>query len=268
MDRGGGKTLVAQSIVVICIKWEEIGMTKGMGCIFLCLLLAACGAMEGEDPAQRAGTSGIADEAALIPVAGQEQRILAFGDSLFAGYGVDKDKSYPAMLERALRAQGVNARVTNAGVSGDTSAAGLQRFAFTLDAQERAPDLVIIELGGNDLLRRIVPEQTRANIAAMLEELQSRQIPALVMGMRAPPNFGPEYQGAFDRLYPDLAREYDADLVPFFLESIYQTPALFQSDRIHPTEEGIEQLVAATRDQVAQTLADNRADDEANDEAE
>jgi len=192
-----------------------------------------------------------------IPVMGEERRILAFGDSLFAGYNVAKDDSYPATLQNALRAKGINAVVTNAGVSGDTTAAGLQRFAFTLDAQEQTPDLVIIELGGNDLLRSIQPDQTRKNMAAMLKELQNRDIDALLMGMRAPPNYGPEFQAAFDGLYSDLAQQYGADLVPFFLESIYQSPELFQSDRIHPTEEGIEQLVEATLGAVVEALPDN-----------
>ncbi len=224
-------------------------MRKGIGCIFLSLALVACDTGAAPDEADAGTGDPIAEEAALddaIPVMGEERRILAFGDSLFAGYGVGKEASYPAILQSALRAKGINAAVANAGVSGDTTAAGLQRFAFTLDAQSEAPDLVIIELGGNDLLRGLSPEQTRDNIKAMLEELKSRNIDAMLMGMRAPPNYGPEFQAAFDGLYGDLAEQYGVDLVPFFLESIYQSPELFQDDRIHPTEEGIEQLVEAT----------------------
>lgn len=232
-------------------------MRKGIGCIFLSLALVACEADTPAEGAPAGRESSISEGTALddtVPIMGEERRILAFGDSLFAGYNVAKDDSYPATLQNALRATGVNAEVTNAGVSGDTTAAGLQRFAFTLDAQERAPDLVIIELGGNDLLRGIQPDQTRSNIEAMLKELQSRDIDALLMGMRAPPNYGPDFQAAFDRLYGDLAQQYGADLVPFFLESIYQSPDLFQSDRIHPTEEGIEQLVEATLSVVTEAL--------------
>lgn len=191
-----------------------------------------------------------------IAVEGEERRILAFGDSLFAGYNLAQHEGYPERLEHALRQQGINARVIDAGVSGDTSAAGLQRLGFVLERQEVEPDLVLLELGGNDMLRGIQPADTRANFEAMLEELQSREIPVLLMGMRAPPNYGPEYQQQFDALYGELAREYDAQLVPFWLESIYEDPALFQSDRIHPTAEGIDALVADTIDEVRAALPD------------
>ena len=119
------------------------------------------------------------------------------------------------------------------------------------------PDLVLLELGGNDMLRGIQPADTRANFEMMLEELQSRDIPVLLMGMRAPPNYGPEYQQQFDALYGELAREYDAELVPFWLESIYEDPTLFQSDRIHPTAEGIDALVADTIDEVRAALPES-----------
>jgi acyl-CoA thioesterase I len=217
------------------------------------MVLAACGS--GAPPASPAGEAGqIADEQ---PVMGPERHVLAFGNSLFAGYNVAQEDSYPAKLQAALRARGINARVTNAGVSGDTSAAGLQRLAFTLDGQDPKPDLVILELGGNDLLRGLSPEETRANFAAMLDELKKRDIPVLLMGMRSPPNNGPEYSQAFDRIYPDLARQYGAALIPFWLESIYQDQSLFQADRIHPTEDGIETLVGATVEQVAEAIPES-----------
>lgn len=237
-------------------------MTKGFICIFLSIALVACGNNAADSDETGRVAAPIAAENALddaIPVMGDPVNILAFGDSLFAGYGIGLEASYPATLESALRAKGINASVTNAGVSGDTTAAGLQRFAFTLDAQKQSPDLVIIELGGNDLLRGLSPDQTRANIDAMLKELQSRQIDAMLMGMRAPPNYGPEFQASFDGLYGDLARQYDADLVPFFLESIYQSPDLFQSDRIHPTKEGIEQIVDATLGTVEKALPEKES---------
>ena len=211
--------------------------------VFSVTLLAACSA-EAPAPAPAENTASRGG-AAEMPVMGPEVRILAFGDSLFAGYNVASEDSYPAKLEAALRSSGVNARVSNAGVSGDTTAAGLQRLAFTLDAQSEKPDLFILELGGNDLLRGIQPEQTRQNIDTMLAELQKREIPVLLMGMRAPPNFG-EFQADFDALYPELARQYGAELVPFFLDSIYTKPELIQDDRVHPTAEGIETLVGAT----------------------
>jgi acyl-CoA thioesterase-1 len=219
----------------------------------LALALAGCGS--GTPAPEPSETEAIGD---VVPVMGPERRILAFGDSLFAGYGVKESESYPAKLEAALRARGVNARVANAGVSGDTSAAALQRLAFTLDNQAAAPDLAIVEFGGNDLLRNIAPAELRANLGAMLEELKRRNIPVLLMGMRAPPNLGADYQREFDAIYPELAKEYGAALVPFLLESIYDKPDLLQEDNIHPTAQGIEELVSATAAEVVEALPDEK----------
>ncbi len=220
------------------------------------LALAACdGGVDEVAVAERPATEQSARPD--VTVEGPERRILAFGNSLFAGYGVGEENSYPALLEDALRARGINARIANAGISGDTTGAGAQRLAFTLDAQEEKPDLVLLELGGNDMLRGISPDETRANFEAMLSELRARKIPVLLMGMRAPPNYGPDYQQRFDALYGDLATQYDAQLIPFWLEAIYQEPELFQPDRIHPTVEGIEALVADTSDEVAAALPED-----------
>lgn len=227
-------------------KWIAVS-----GSCALAAALAGCG---GEPPPPPPPEKTDAVRRDVLPVMGPERRILAFGDSLFAGYNVAKDESYPARLEAALRIKGINARVANAGVSGDTTAAGLQRLAFTLDSQPSPPELAIVELGGNDLLRGLSPEQTRKNLAAILGELRQRRIPVLLMGMRAPPNLGPDYVKAFDGIYPALAAEYGAKLVPFFLESIYDKPELIQDDRIHPTARGIEELVAATSDAVTEAL--------------
>ena len=143
----------------------------------LALALSACGSEEAAVPEE--ATEAAATSFAEPEIAGPERHVLAFGDSLFAGYNVGDRESYPAQLEAALRGQGLNVRVTNAGVSGDTSAAGLQRIAFVLDSLPTPPDLAIVELGGNDLLRGISPAETRENIAAILAELQERRIPAL-----------------------------------------------------------------------------------------
>jgi acyl-CoA thioesterase I len=217
----------------------------------LALLLVACGSDPGAQPAQR---SEPATAQAAQPVAGPERRILAFGNSLFAGYGVGLENSYPAQLERALREDGINARIVNAGVSGDTTAAGRQRLAFTLDAQQDQPHLLLLELGANDMLRGLDPGQTRANLAAMLDELAKRRIPVLLMGMRAPPNYGPEYQREFDAIYAELGERPGVTLVSFWLETIYRRPELFQSDRLHPTTEGLGVLVDATKAEVAGAL--------------
>nr|WP_241233705.1 arylesterase [Altericroceibacterium xinjiangense] len=214
--------------------------------------LAACGS-ETPVPEPGGNTTAVAPTPAQ-PVSGPERRILAFGDSLFAGYGVAPEESYPAQLEAALRARGINAKVTNAGVSGDTTAAGLDRLDYVLSSQAHAPDLAIVELGGNDLLRSIAPSETRKNLEGILENLLERNIPVLLMGMRAPPNMGPQFQQDFDEIYPDLAEQYDAELVPFFLAPVYDQPDLIQPDRVHPTAQGLERIVEATADDVAEAL--------------
>jgi acyl-CoA thioesterase I len=224
------------------------------------LVLAGCSSGEGDEAATTARAEAEAQTAPpAIPVMGPERRIVAFGDSLFAGYGLNDGESYPDRLQAALRARGINAAITNAAVSGDTTAAGRQRLAFTLDAQEQKPDLFILELGGNDLLRGLSPDETRANLAAMLEELRARGIPVLLMGMRSPPNYGSEYQAQFDAIYRDLAKEYGAGLIPFWLEDIYEDQNLFLPDRIHPTAEGIERLVASTIAAVRAALPQDKA---------
>lgn len=211
----------------------------GLALIFLAV---ACGG-DAPAPAPTKTSAAIPD---VPPVMGPERRILAFGDSLFAGYNVGPGEGYPARLEAALRARGINARIVDGAVSGDTSAAALQRLTFLLDNQEEKPELVLVELGGNDLLRGLKPAETKANIAAVLDELKSRGIAALLVGMRAPPNLGAGYQAEFDGLYAALAKQKRVALVPFFLESIYDKPDLIQADHIHPTAQGIEELVGAT----------------------
>jgi len=216
------------------------------------LLLAACGA---EAPTSEATPEPAELNAPLPEIGGPRLRILAFGDSLFAGYDLAEDEGYPEQLQAVLRGRGINAQVIDAGVSGDTTQAGAQRIGFVLDnIKGDPPELAIVELGGNDLLRQIPPAQTRANLTAILTELRERNIPVLLMGMRAPPNLGPQFQTEFDGLYPALAEQFDAALVPFFLESVYDKPELILPDRVHPTADGIEAIVAATVDQVVAAL--------------
>jgi len=176
---------------------------------------------------------------------GDERLVLAFGDSLYAGYGLGEGQSLPDRLEERLRGAGINATVINAGVSGDTSAAGRQRLAFTLDNLKRAPDLVILGLGGNDALRQISPAETRAEMMAMMDELERRNIRVLLTGMRAPPNLGPDYAEKFEPIWPDLATKYGAALYPFILDGVITDPALMQRDGIHPTTAGVERMADA-----------------------
>lgn len=215
------------------------------------LALAAC---DKAQPPSPQATESILDAPPRIPVMGPERRILAFGDSLLAGYGLEDGESYPDRMEQALRARGVNARIANAGVSGDTTAAGLQRLDFTLKSQADKPELVIISLGGNDMLRSLPPAETRANIEAILKRLQAEKIPVVLLGMLAAPNLGRDYAAGFNPIYPQLAEKYGAVLVPFFLQPVIDKPDLLQGDHVHPTAIGIDAIVAATVDDVEDAL--------------
>ncbi len=221
-------------------------------------LLAAI-ALAGCNEAAKAPAPAASAAAPEAPVMGPEQKLVALGDSLFAGYGLEPGQSYPTRLEAALRARGVNARIMNAGVSGDTTAGGLQRLAFTLDSLPQPPVLIIISLGGNDMLRGLPPEQTRANLNAMLTDLDKRKIPVLLLGMLSAPNLGADYRAKFDPIYPQLAQQHGAALVPFFLQPLIGRPELIQPDHIHPTLSGIDLLVGSTVDQVAMALPKSTA---------
>ncbi len=221
------------------------------------LLVAACadGGGGAADKGARSAPETKSAPAAPAAVGADAPLVVAFGDSLYAGYGIDANEGFAPELQRQLAARGVEARVFNAGVSGDTTAAGRARLAFTLDGLPRKPALVIVGLGGNDLLRGLGPAQTRANLDAILAELRRRDIPIMLTGMRAPPNMGADFVGAFDAIYTDLAREYDAALYPFFFEGILNDRSKFLPDRIHPTAEGIDVVVARVTPVVADTLA-------------
>lgn len=146
----------------------------------------------------------------------------------------------PAKIEQRLREQGVNAKVVNAGVSGDTTLAGRNRLNFALDNLPRKPDLVLLGLGGNDVLRQIPVAETRANMTAMLDEFKRRDIPVVLTGMRAPPNLGPDYARPFDAIYIDLARQFGASLDPFVLADVIGDRRLMLPDGIHPNAKGID----------------------------
>ncbi len=217
--------------------------------------LAACSDANNV-PNRQENVSDTAPENGTATASVSEQRlVVAFGDSLYAGYGVTQQQSFPARLERALADQGIAASVRNAGVSGDTSAAGLRRLAFTLDGLERKPDLVMVNLGGNDMLRGIDPAETRKNLTAICEELKRRGIPILLTGMIAAPNMGKDYADSFNAIYPDLAKRYDAALYPFFLDGVVTDRTLMQDDRVHPTAQGIDRIVAKVEPVVAKALA-------------
>ncbi|MBN8502093.1 MAG: arylesterase [Sphingomonadales bacterium] len=228
------------------MKWK---LAAALATLPAILALGACSGEPAPSPVESSAPA-MPD----LPVVGEQVTILAIGDSLFAGYGVEPGQSYPVRLETALRARGINAVVVNAGVSGDTTAGGLQRLDFVLNGMKTPPALVIISLGGNDMLRGLPPQQTRQNLDALLTKLDQRKVPAMLMGMLAAPNWGAEQAGAFNAIYPDLARKHGAKLVPFFLQAVIDKPQLIQADRVHPTAQGLEEIVAATVNDVAKAL--------------
>jgi acyl-CoA thioesterase-1 len=183
--------------------------------------------------------------------AGRPVKIVALGDSLTAGLGLPADAAFPARLARALAQKGIAAEVVNAGVSGDTAADGLARLEWSVPDDT---DAVILELGANDALRGLDPAQTRANLEGILRRLGARRIPALLAGMRAPPNMGADYVKAFDAIYPDLAAAHGAALYPFFLEGVAAERGLNQGDGIHPTAAGVDVIVAKILPQVEELI--------------
>jgi acyl-CoA thioesterase I len=167
-------------------------------------------------------------------------RLAVLGDSLAAGFGVKPEQSFPARLEVELKAQGRNVTVLNQGVSGDTSAGGLDRLDWMLADK---PDIVLVELGANDALRGIDPTVTEKNLSSIVEKLKGAGVTVWLAGMLAPRNLGPDYVASFDGLYKRIADKYDLPLYPFILDGVAQDPALNQGDGMHPNPKGA-QIVA------------------------
>lgn len=188
------------------------------------------------------------------PAAAQDVHILAFGDSLTAGYGLPRGQGFAPQLEDALRRNGVRAFVTDAGVSGNTAAAGRARLKWTLDGLKRKPDLAIVALGANDMLRGLGPRQTRADLDAIMAEFKRRDIKVVMAGMLAPPNLGSVYQREYNGLFPALARQYDAELYPFFLAGVVGDRRLNLPDGVHPNFQGIKVMVSGILPTVLRAL--------------
>ena len=180
--------------------------------------------------------------------------VLAFGDSLTAGYGLDQGLGFAPQLQATLRRNGLTATVIDGGVSGDTSEAGKARLGWTLDGLPRKPDLVIVELGANDMLRGLDPGLTEKNLDAILSELQRRKIKVLVAGMRGAPNLDPAYVARFEALYPAAARRHGAKLYPCFLDGVAAQPGMQQADGMHPTFAGVKRIVMGILPSVKQEI--------------
>jgi acyl-CoA thioesterase-1 len=215
-------------------------MTWFLTRVVLLVVVASCACAQPE-PAER--TPPPSGSAPGEPVASPAPRIVFLGDSLTAGLGLPMEASVPALIERRLRDEGYEYTVVNAGVSGDTSAGGLNRLEWSLDGDVK---VLVIELGANDGLRGLPVANMKRNLAEVIERARGRGIRVVLTGMEAPPNFGAAYTSEFRDVYRQLAREHDVIFVPFFLEGVAGIPDLNLSDGIHPNAKGarvIEQTI-------------------------
>ncbi|HXI86810.1 MAG TPA: arylesterase [Parvularculaceae bacterium] len=202
----------------------------------LMLLLAACGGPgdNAESAAANAAAPNTTEHRAPF-------RLIMLGDSIAAGYGLAADQALPARLEAALRARGLAVNIINAGVSGDTTSDALARLDWALGT---GADGVLIELGGNDLLQGVDPQTTKANLKAIIERVKAQGLFVLLVGMRAPGNYGAAFAKDFDAIYPALAEGEGIPLYPFLLEGVATTPSLSQRDGIHPNKDGVNKIVS------------------------
>ena len=189
----------------------------------------------------------------ILPLAAEPVRIVGFGDSLMAGYRLDPGQSFPERLEQALRERGHDVVIANAGVSGDTTSGGLERLDWSVPDET---DIVILELGANDMLRAVPPEVTERNLAEMIERLQARDIEIILMGMLAAPNLGSAYRETFDAIFPRLAESYGVVLYPFFLDGVATRSELMLDDGMHPNAEGVGIMVERVLPLIEETLAE------------
>jgi acyl-CoA thioesterase-1 len=179
-------------------------------------------------------------------------KIVALGDSLTAGLGLPVQEAFPAKLQAALKAKGIEATVVNAGVSSDTTSGGLDRLGWSVPDDT---DAVVVELGANDALRGLDPDITRKALNAILDKLAARHIPVLLAGMKAPRNLGSDYTGKFDAIYPALAANHPVVFYPFFLEGVAGDSHLNQGDGMHPTAAGVDVIVKNTLSKIEELIA-------------
>jgi acyl-CoA thioesterase I len=177
--------------------------------------------------------------------------IVAFGDSLFSGYGLRSSQAFPAQLQKELEARGHNVVVSNAGVAGDTTSDGLKRLAWAVPDNT---DAVILEFGANDALRGMDPKQARANLEKIVAKLQERHLPILIAGMRSPANWGDHYSDDFDSIFPELARNHGLILYPFFLDGVVFDTKLNQDDGMHPNPKGVAEIIKRIMPSVEQLI--------------
>ncbi len=216
--------------------YKLIRTTGLVSFIFLAVTITGCTTARPER-----SMSGASERPLITPQAvAQRPKIIAFGDSLTAGFGLSEKESYPYLLQERLAADGYDYEVINAGVSGDTSLGGLERADWVLD-QENA-EILILELGANDLLRGMPPKQMKNNLDKIIRKAKERNIEVLLCGMLAPPTAGSDYQREFTMAFPDLADEHEVAFLPFLLDGVAANKDLNQADGIHPNAAGTKMM--------------------------
>ena len=195
------------------------------------IFLSACGSLSAKNEFEKPR-----DNVQIPNTVSNKPKVIAFGDSLTAGFGLSEKESYPYLLQEKLRADGYDFEVVNAGVSGDTSAGGLERIDWSLN-QENV-QILILELGGNDLLRGLPVEKMKENLSTIIKKAKAKNVKVLFCGMLAPPTMGAKYQREFVAVFPDLASQHKVEFMPFILEGVAANPKLNQPDGIHPNAEG------------------------------
>lgn len=230
------------------------------------LLAAALAAVAGCDGDDRDDVTprvnGVASHADAAPstypsTRAQAPRVVFLGDSLTAGYGLEAGEAFPAIVERMLKDEGIEVRVVNAGVSGDTTAGGVSRLDWLL---RQSPDVVVVGLGANDGLRGLDVKASEQNLRAIIKRCRAAGAEVLLLGMIMPPNYGPQYTSEFRAIYPRLAKEMNVGLVPFLLEGVGGVPELNQGDGIHPTAEGHRRVAKNVLPELREILAAREAD--------
>jgi len=208
-----------------------IRATAILSFISFALTFSACGVSTAEQQANKR-----VDKKPPVQVISDKPKIVAFGDSLTAGFGLQEKESYPYLLQERLKKDGYNYEVINAGISGETSLGGLERVDWVLEMDNI--QILILELGANDLLRGLPVAKMKQNLAKIIEKAKAKNVQVLLCGMLAPPNMGAKYQRDYISAFPDLASEYKTAFLPFILENIALNPKLNQGDGIHPNAEG------------------------------
>jgi acyl-CoA thioesterase-1 len=231
--------------------WDAIGSYElfsmkrisTLGPLFIAFLLLSCSPQQDRPDMDTSTPSSPSDNAAPEAL-DSRKTILFFGDSITAGYGIDEQEAFPALIQQRLDSLGMPWRAVNAGLSGETSAGGLRRIDWLL---QQPVDILILELGGNDGLRGVSPEETHRNLEEIIDRTRAKypEVRIILAGMQVPPNLGPDYAASFADVYPSVARNKKVELIPFILDGVGGIPELNLPDGIHPTAEG-HRIVAET----------------------